>query len=264
MLDTQGRIHVVDFGLARFLEDMTVTKTGALVGTPMDMSPEQVTGRIRLDQRTDVYSLGLVLYEMLSLQRPISSPTREGLLHLITTKPLIPIRQRNPRVPRPLENVIHKATAKDPDERYESATAFASDLQSVIDEESVKAHPYQFKMDYTLIYAKRPVTVLISSVISMSIAFALFLRQMLWFIPFIKMFSYFNVTIEMIQRLVVESIEIVGFMLLFVAACEILKGDLFALFILVILAFLIDIASFPEIYGPFKASASALDISEYT
>src|SRR5437763_5467688 len=71
MLDPKGRVHLIDFGLARFFDDVSVTNTGQLVGTPLYMSPEQVTGRIKVDHRTDVYSLGLVLYELLTLRTPI-------------------------------------------------------------------------------------------------------------------------------------------------------------------------------------------------
>lgn len=66
LLARDGTIHVIDFGLARFVEDVTLTSTGALIGTPMYMSPEQVTGRLEVDHRTDIYSLGLVIYEMFS------------------------------------------------------------------------------------------------------------------------------------------------------------------------------------------------------
>ena len=73
LLDRCGNAYLIDFGLARFFQDATVTQTGALLGTPMYMSPEQITGRIELDHRTDIYSLGIVLYEMLTLRRPFSS-----------------------------------------------------------------------------------------------------------------------------------------------------------------------------------------------
>ena len=95
MIDRQGKPHIIDFGVARFYEDMTLTNTGALVGTPMYMSPEQITGRIKLDHRTDIFSLGLVLYEMLTLRRPISASTREGVLRQIATKEIEPITREN-------------------------------------------------------------------------------------------------------------------------------------------------------------------------
>src|SRR3954469_6622522 len=76
LLDRQGLVHLIDFGLARFFEDVSLTNTGALVGTPMYMSPEQISGHIKIDHRTDVYSLGLVLYELLILRRPMIAATR--------------------------------------------------------------------------------------------------------------------------------------------------------------------------------------------
>ena len=81
-------MHVIDFGVARFFEDQAVTYTGQLVGTPLYMSPEQVTGRGAIDARTDIYSLGLVLYELLTLRPPIEATNRENLLRTIVTKPL--------------------------------------------------------------------------------------------------------------------------------------------------------------------------------
>src|SRR5262245_7611115 len=71
MLDPKGRVHIIDFGLARFFDDVSITNTGQLIGTPLYMSPEQVTGRLKVDHRSDVYSLGLVLYELLTLRKPI-------------------------------------------------------------------------------------------------------------------------------------------------------------------------------------------------
>ena len=124
-MDRQGKVHLIDFGVARFFEDATLTNTGALVGTPMYMSPEQVTGRLEVDHRTDIYSLGLTLYELLTLQRPITAPTREGVLRQIVTKALLPVSWLNRAVSRDLEGVVHKATTKDPDERYQRARGFA-------------------------------------------------------------------------------------------------------------------------------------------
>src|SRR5262249_37743637 len=155
--------YIIDFGLARFFEDATVTQTGALLGTPLYMSPEQVTGRIALDHRTDIYSLGLVLYELLMLRRPILAPTREGLLRQIVTKALRPISWINHAIPQGLESVTHKATAKDPDERYDSALLFAEDLQKVLDGKKVGADPYRYKFDEREIIAERPTEVVFLS-----------------------------------------------------------------------------------------------------
>jgi len=156
LVDRQGRVHLIDFGVARFFEDVTLTNTGALVGTPMYMSPEQVTGRLDLDHRTDVYSLGLVLYELLTLARPIAAPTREGILRHIVTKAMPPASWQNPALPRDLEGVLHKAIARDPDERYQSALEFAADLSRWLGDKPVTALPYRYRLDRREIKAERP------------------------------------------------------------------------------------------------------------
>jgi serine/threonine protein kinase len=156
LIDRGGRVHLIDFGVARFFEDGTLTNTGALVGTPLYMSPEQVAGRLDLDHRTDVYSLGMVLYELLGLARPIAAPTREGILRQIVTKAMPPASWQNPAIPRDLEGVLHKATAKDPDDRYQTAADFAADLKRWLDGKPVAALPYRYRLDRREIKAERP------------------------------------------------------------------------------------------------------------
>jgi serine/threonine protein kinase len=167
LLNATGRVYVVDFGLARFHEDMTLTNTGSLVGTPMYMSPEQVSGRLAIDHRTDVYSLGLVLYEMVTLRRPIEAATREGVLRQVMTKSRLPLRWKNPAVPRDLERVVHKAIAHDPDERYQSSESFATDLQNILARKPVNAPPYRYRADLREIAAERPASVTASSILLM-------------------------------------------------------------------------------------------------
>jgi serine/threonine protein kinase len=156
MLDRQGQVHIIDFGLARFFDDVSITNTGQLVGTPLYMSPEQVTGRIALDQRTDIYSLGLVLYELLTLRRPIDFGSRENLLRNIVTKALPPLCGRNPALPKTLEAVVHKATHKDPEERYQAAGELADELERVLKGESVAAPAYRYRLDLQEAIARRP------------------------------------------------------------------------------------------------------------
>jgi serine/threonine protein kinase len=186
LVDRDGGIHIIDFGLARFYEDMTLTNTGALLGTPMYMSPEQVSGRFKLDHRTDIYSLGLVLYEMLILSRPIRGATRENVLRQIMTKSRPPLMRMNQGVSRELEAVTHKAIAHDPDERYQSATAFAEDLQKVIDHKTVSAAPYRYKADLREIAAERPRSVSFVSVAFLSGTTLLLLMLVL---PYLAMFT---------------------------------------------------------------------------
>src|SRR5262249_44630921 len=119
-------------------------------------SPEQVTGHLDLDHRTDIYSLGLVLYELLTLARPIAASTREGVLRQIVTKAMPPASWHNPSLPRDLEGVLHRATAKDPDDRYQTASDFAADLGRWLDGKPVTALPYRYRLDRREIKAERP------------------------------------------------------------------------------------------------------------
>jgi serine/threonine protein kinase len=173
LLDRQGKVHVIDFGLARFFEDVTLTNTGALVGTPMYMSPEQVTGRLVVDHRTDLYSLGMVLYELLTLRRPIIAPTREGILRQIVTKAMPPLSWINRAVPRDLESSVHKAVSKDPDERYQSAAALSDDLTNYLEGRPVAAMPYKYRLDDREIAIERPRGIYVATFVLAVIPFIL-------------------------------------------------------------------------------------------
>jgi serine/threonine protein kinase len=168
MLGLDGTPHIIDFGLARFTQDETLTQSGQLIGTPVYMSPEEVTGRLEADCRTDVYSLGLVLYELLTLQCPFRGPTRDSILRKVVTKQIPPVTSLNRQVSMPLESVIHRATAKDPDDRYQTAQEFAEDLQRAMSGRAVIARPYRFAHDYSEIDARRPVRVTVVAFIFFS------------------------------------------------------------------------------------------------
>src|SRR5262249_24529652 len=155
--------------------DATLTRTGALVGTPMYMSPEQVTGRLKLDRRTDIYSLGLVLYELLTLRRPISATTREDILRAIATNALTPASWHNRAIGADLEGVIHKATARDPDQRYASAVEMATDLQYWLDGKPVSANRYRYFFDRREIVLRRPAYIMVPALLLFFISFSSFL-----------------------------------------------------------------------------------------
>ncbi len=140
MTDSSGTLWITDFGLARRPEDPAVTASGARVGTPRYMSPEQATAHWEsLDARTDIYSLGVSLYEMLTGAPlfPDSTPP-QLLLRIIRTEPSR-VRQLNRRVPRDLETIVMKAMAKRPADRYASAQELADDLRRFLQHQPVRA-----------------------------------------------------------------------------------------------------------------------------
>ncbi len=132
-VDETRNDHVVlmDFGLVRAGQDSKLTRTGMIVGTPEYMSPEQAQGE-EVDYRTDLYSLGVVLYRMLTGTAPFvrSSPAAVLLAHVAYEPP--PVSQVNPSVPKPVEVVVLKAMSKDRNQRYQSAGQLAHDLRVAI------------------------------------------------------------------------------------------------------------------------------------
>jgi serine/threonine protein kinase/Tfp pilus assembly protein PilF len=130
MLSREGRLCITDFGLARIVREPGMTVSGSFLGTPAYMSPEQIAaGRVKLDHRTDVYSLGAVLYELLTLQRPFKGESREEVLSAIIAKDPRSPRKLNGKIPQDLETICLKALEKDPDRRYGTAGELAQDLR---------------------------------------------------------------------------------------------------------------------------------------
>jgi serine/threonine protein kinase/tetratricopeptide (TPR) repeat protein len=140
LLSPSGRLSVNDFGLARMLEQPGMTMTGEFVGTPAYMSPEQITaGRTPLDHRTDIYSLGATLYELLTLHPPFTGERRDQVLAQIMHKEPKAPREANPKVPVDLETICLKAMEKDPDRRYQTAGAMAEDLRRYVNRFAISA-----------------------------------------------------------------------------------------------------------------------------
>ncbi len=131
LLDRQGGVFVADFGIARALDgDGTqLTETGMSVGTPAYMSPEQAGGERRLDARSDIYSLGAVLYEMLAGEPPFTASTPQAILAKQMQAPVPDVRVVRPTVPVQLQEVLETALAKVPADRFASAGEFAEAIE---------------------------------------------------------------------------------------------------------------------------------------
>jgi Flp pilus assembly protein TadD/serine/threonine protein kinase len=140
MIDSQGALWVTDFGLARTAVDAGLTMTGDLVGTLRYMSPEQALAkRVVVDHRTDIYSLGAALYELLLLEPAFAGSDREELLRQIAFEEPRPPRKLNKAIPADLETIVLKALAKNPAERYGTAQEVADDLRRFLEHKPIQA-----------------------------------------------------------------------------------------------------------------------------
>lgn len=143
LVDRQGQPHVADFGLAKRVEgDPQLTQSGAIVGTPSYMPPEQAAGsRGRLGPASDVYSLGAILYELLTGQPPFQAATPVDTLLSVLDRDVVPPRLLNRKIDVDLENICLKCLQKPVDLRYPSAGELASDLRAYVNGERISARP---------------------------------------------------------------------------------------------------------------------------
>lgn len=152
LLDEDGKLWVADFGLARVQSDKgSLTQTGEMVGTMRYMSPEQISGKTELvDHRTDIYSLGATLYELLSGQQAVQGEDGPALIKTITAQSPTRLRKLRPDIPKDLQTVVEKAMARHREDRYETAQEFADDLRRI-----VEGRPIDAKLVSTVVLAGR-------------------------------------------------------------------------------------------------------------
>ncbi|OGD24210.1 MAG: hypothetical protein A2Y56_05975 [Candidatus Aminicenantes bacterium RBG_13_63_10] len=128
LLDAEGRPHLVDFGIAR-ISTSTMTQTNMIMGTPYYMSPEQIAGK-KVDNRSDIFALGGVLYELLTGQKPFPGDTITTVIYKIMNEAPLPMRTFQKNLPEGLEAIVQKALAKEPGARYQSCRALVGDLKN--------------------------------------------------------------------------------------------------------------------------------------
>jgi tetratricopeptide (TPR) repeat protein/tRNA A-37 threonylcarbamoyl transferase component Bud32 len=140
LLDAGGHLWITDFGLARGRADQGLTRTGDAVGTLRYMSPEQALARRGLvDHRSDIYALGLTLYEVLTLEPAYAGSDHEEVLRQLASSDPRPLRQVNSAIPVALETIVLKALAREPDRRYQSAQELADDLGCFLTHQPIRA-----------------------------------------------------------------------------------------------------------------------------
>nr|MBP9651264.1 serine/threonine protein kinase [Syntrophaceae bacterium] len=126
MILTNGEVKVADFGIARVMAT-SKTQTGVVLGTPSYMSPEQIAGK-KVDGRSDLFSLGVVLYELISGEKPFNGDSIATLMYNITTTAPQAIQELSPAIPDAMAGIVEKLLAKDVEARYQTGKALADDL----------------------------------------------------------------------------------------------------------------------------------------
>jgi serine/threonine-protein kinase len=138
LIDSEGRAKVTDFGIARSLEADGLTQTGRVLGTTDYVSPEQAMGR-GVDARTDIYSLGVLLYEMLTGEVPFTADSVVGVAMKHVNEDMPDVQKRRPEVSSALAAVIERATAKDPKQRYPDMASCLADLETALEVEVARS-----------------------------------------------------------------------------------------------------------------------------
>ncbi len=142
MVDDRHKVRLLDFGLAKNIEDESLTGSLDVTGTVHYMSPEQtLQKKVAQDHRTDVFSLGVILYELLTLHRPFDGGNLQQIVYEICFRDPKPITAHNSRVPKDLVTICEKAIEKDPQARYQTAAEFEDDLRRFLRMEPIRARP---------------------------------------------------------------------------------------------------------------------------
>ncbi len=170
LIDDRGNLWITDFGLARLQNDTGLTLTGDLMGTLRYMSPEQAMGRgVVVDHRTDIYSLGVTHYELLTLRPACPGEDRQTVLRQVAEEEPIAPRRHNPAIPRELETIVLKAMDKEPGSRYAAAQELADDLRRFLEHKPIRARRPSL-MERTAKWARRHPGAVVATIAVLAVA----------------------------------------------------------------------------------------------
>lgn len=175
LLDEGERPKLCDFGLAKDSDVESLSSAGDVSGTPFYMSPEQALAkRVPVDARTDIFSLGVVLYEMLSLRRPFEGGTVQAVLFQISFREPTPLRKIEARMPRDLDVIVGKCIAKNPDERFTDASQLAADLRRFLGREAILARPPSLAQRTSRLAKRYRAPLLVGVIVALALALGAF------------------------------------------------------------------------------------------
>ena len=181
LIDTEGKAWVTDFGLARLESQSELTRSGNLLGTLRYLAPEALRhSSCYVDHRSDIYALGLTLYESLALRPAFKNTNHDQLIHQILTTEPQSLRQLNPSIPLDLQTIVDKAIAKDPAERYDSADLLAEDLYCFLDSKPIKARsagPIEKLAKWRRRHSQLVNAVVLTALLFVSLSFLLLWRE---------------------------------------------------------------------------------------
>jgi WD40 repeat protein/serine/threonine protein kinase len=182
LLDGQGQLWVTDFGLAQIQGSPGLTMTGDILGTLRYMSAEQALAkRVVIDGRTDIYSLGVTLYELLTLRPAIDGQDRQEILRKVAQEDPMPPRRLNPAVPRDLETIVLKAMAKEPGGRYATAKDLADELRRFLEGKPIQARQVGPWQRFILWARRRPAEAALAAVGSLAALALIVTGVSLWY-----------------------------------------------------------------------------------
>lgn len=179
LLGKDEQLHITDFGLARLLDEPSVTVSGEMLGTPAYMSPEQVGAhRGKIDHRTDIYSLGATLYELLTRRRPFDGAARDQIIARICTDEPKPPRKFVPEIPVDVETICLRAMEKDPRRRYQSAADMAADLRRYAEDRPILSRRVgPIEKAFKWIRRHRALTAIVALSLTVTLGGAIWVRQ---------------------------------------------------------------------------------------